>query len=257
MAGKGEYIKERIMAMILRDDFYVGKQLPSEPELADEFNVSRGTIRNVLSALEREAIISRRSGAGTFVIRKPTKEPRVISFAEQIKAAGLTPTTKVLAKERIIASQAEGRVVEAFSLEAEQAAQTPVYRIDRLRCGDDQPLSRQTLYLLAEQFRADLLETEDFTKSIFGIYTRHYRQVAWADEIIQARPPTPAEIEMLGMHHLRPQEQFVYVRDRISYDQENLPLEVMRAIDRGDFFQSYRYRIVEDEPRIETGSEEP
>jgi GntR family transcriptional regulator len=258
VTGKSKYyeVKEQIEAMIHRGEFPVGSQLPSEPELAETFNVSRGTIRQALGELARDAIVARRSGSGTFVIRKPTKKAQLVSFRKQVRAAGMVPTTRILAKEQIMASEAEGRVCEAFFIEPEHAADTPVYRIDRLRCGDDRPLARQTIYLLAADFKPDLLETEDLTQSVFTIYARHHRRVAWADEIIQARPATPEEVDLLEMQDLPPEGRFVYVRDRVSYDQENMPLEVLISIDRGDFFHGYRYRVVEDEHRLGTGSED-
>jgi len=77
--------------------------------------------------------------------------------------------------------------------------------------------------------------------------------VTWTDEIIRARSAEPEEIDLLRTDEL-PEQQFVYMRDRISYDQENMPLEVSTSIDRGDVFQAYQYRIVEDEHRIGTGS---
>ena len=257
MSGKSKYfdVKERIEAMIHQDELPVGGKLPSEPELAEFFNVSRGTIRQALGELAHDAVIARRSGAGTFVIRKPTKAARVVSFRSQVRAAGMEPTTKILAKEQIMASEALGRVCEAFFLDPDQAAKTPVYLIDRLRCGDGRPLARQTLYLLASDFKPDLLETTDFTQSVFDIYNRFHRRVAWADEIIQSRLATPDEVELLAMADLAPECQFVYVRDRISYDQENLPLEVLVSIDRGDFFRAYRYRILEDEHRLKAAKE--
>ncbi len=252
MIGKSKYfeVKEKLVERIIQDEFPVKSQLPSEPELAEEYNVSRGTIREALRLLADDGIISRRSGTGTFVIRKPSKDARVVSFREQVEAAGMTPTTKILVKAQIMASEAEGRVCEAFAPDLEQAAKTPVYCIDRLRCGDDRPLARQTIYLLAADFKASFMEKTDLVESMFAIYARYYRQVAWADEIIHARPATPEEVDLLEMQGLTPQEQFVYVRDRISYDQENKVLEVMRSIDRGDFFRAYRYRILEDEHRI-------
>jgi GntR family transcriptional regulator len=246
--GKSKYyeVKERIEEMILKGEFSVSSKLPAEPDLAEMFNVSRGTIRQALGELARDAIIARRSGSGTFVLRKPGKEARVISFKEQIRRAGMVPTTQILAKERIMASEAGEHVYAAFFIDPEEADKTPVYHIDRLRCGDDQPLARQTIYLLASDFKPDLLETEDFTQSVMAIYERHYRRVAWADEIILARPAMEEEVALLQMQDLPPHERFVYVRDRVSYDQENMPLEVLHSIDRGDFFQAYRYRIVED-----------
>ena len=258
MTGKSKYyeVKERIEAMIHQGKFPIGSQLPSEPELAEMFNVSRGTIRQTLGELARDAVVARRSGSGTFVIRKPTKAARVVSMRKQIRAAGMVPTTQVLAQERIMASEAGGRVCEAFFIEPEQASQTPVYRIDRLRCGDGRPLARQTIYLLASDFKSDLLETEDLTGSVFAIYAHYHRRVVWADEIIQARPPTPEEVELLGMQDLPPEGRFVYVRDRVSYDQENMPLEVLLSIDRGDFFHGYLYRVVEDGHRLGPSSDD-
>lgn len=246
MAGKSKYfeIKEQIKHMIQSGEYTTGSQLPSEFKLAEIYNVSRGTIRQALSELEREEVIARRSGIGTIVLRKP-KQPIILSFTAQVRAAGLTPSTRVLEKEIIMASQAGGRVVEALARDPAQAESTEIYRIDRLRYGDETPLARQTIYLLVGDFRSDVLEY-DFTGSVFDLYTRYGRRVAWADEIIQARPATLAEIDLLEMHDLDPRQQFVYVRERISYDQENLPLEVMTALDRGDFFQGYRYRILEE-----------
>jgi DNA-binding GntR family transcriptional regulator len=251
MAGKSKYyeIKEQIEAKILEGEYPLGSQLPSEPELAEFFIASRGTVRQTLSALARDAVIARRSGAGTFVIRKP-KEAQVKSFTQQVKEAGMVPSTKILTKEKIMASEAGWRISEAFLLSPEVAVHTPVYCIDRLRCGDDEPLALQTLYLLAEQFKPNLLETEDFSGSIFAIYARYHREVTWADEIIRARLASPVELNLLKMQNVSPAQQFVYVRERISYDQENIAVEVMTSVDRGDFFRDYRYRIVEGGHRL-------
>ena len=46
-----------------------GQMLPSENELAVEYNVSQGTVRKALIALEIDRMIVRRQGVGTFVAR--------------------------------------------------------------------------------------------------------------------------------------------------------------------------------------------
>jgi GntR family transcriptional regulator len=274
MAGKSKYyeIKEQIEAKILQGEFPPGSQLPSEPELTEFFNTSRGTIRQALSVLADEGIIARRSGIGTIVVRTPpkTKRPQIMSFSKLIEAMGGVPRTKVLLKEKIMAEKAGGRVCEAFFPDSEEEKDPEVYCIKRLRYDGQQPLALQTIYLLTRDFKPDLLEKEDFTQSAFDLYARYHRQVAWADEIIRARPAKPEEIELFGMDELPEQQRFVYVRDRISYDQENMPLEVSTSIDRGDAFQAYQYRIVEDkqnirphdapamgEHRLEAGDEDP
>ncbi len=244
---KYQDIKDLIQQAILEGRFPPGSQLPSEPRLAEMYRASRGTIREALRELEQEAVIARRSGVGTLVLRRP-KTAFITSFTEQIRQSGRTPSTIVLAARLIMAREARGRVCEAFLIHGEAAATTPVYELSRLRCGDGEPLAQQITYLLMADFGPDLLAEVDLSGSLFGLYARYRRQVAWADEIILARPATSGEVRILAMQGVRPSQRIVYERQRISYDGENQPLEVLISIDRSDFFQGYRYRIMEDAP---------
>ena len=62
----------------------VGDRIPSERELALEFNVSRMTLRQAVQTLVEEGILERQVGAGTFVARKKVQEKMtgVTSFTE-------------------------------------------------------------------------------------------------------------------------------------------------------------------------------
>jgi len=245
VAGIAKYQKviQQLEAMI-QSGIYNGRKLPAEPELAEKLGVSRSVIRQAYGELERLGIIERRAGIGT-TLKNPRQQKGtgIASLAGQITAADMQPSTQVLAAERILASAAELWVSAAFGLSPNEAAQTPLHRISRLRCGDGRPVAAQVIYLLAEQFRGDLLETADFTRSIFAIYAEHDRFPARAEEVISARPATEAEIKQLKMKDLPAGGRLVYVRDRITYDGNDRVLEVMRSVDRGDFFRSYRYAI--------------
>ena len=247
MAGVVKYhdIKGLIESEILEGHFPPGSQLPSEPKLAEMYHASRGTIREALRNLEQDAVIARRSGIGTIVLREP-KAALIMSFTDQVHEAGMTPSTVVLHVKQMMANETAGRVCEAFLLNAERAAVTSIYSIDRLRCGDGRPLARQTVYLLAADFGPGTLDTADFSGSMFALYVRYHRRVAWADEIVSARVPVDHDIKHLKLGEYPLELPFVYVRERISYDQENQPLEVLTSVDRSDFFQGYRYRIMED-----------
>jgi len=244
MTGIAKYhtVRQQLEAMIHSGFFGEGK-LPSEPELAKRFGVSRSVIRQAYDELEREGIIERKAGSGTTLRGKLSKKDRIISMTDQIRDAGMKPSTVVLATKRMMGNEVEGWVREAFQLTPEAAAVTPLYCIDRLRCGDGQPLARQTIYLLAEQFREDLLEATDFTRSIFAVYAEHDRFAARAEESIEARWATPDEIKLLEMSRLPARDRLVYVRDRTTWDFQGHVLEVMHSIDRWDFFRSYRYSI--------------
>lgn len=244
--GKSKYyeIKERLEAQIIAGDYPVGSQLPSEPRLSELFNASRGTVRLALSALEREGVIARRSGIGTQVVRAP-KQAVIISFSQQVVDKGKRPSTSVLLKQKQPLSQARGRSSEAF-LAFDEEAPEDVYCIDRLRLADDLPVARQIIYLRASEFGPNLLEEEDFTGSLFQVYSRHHRRAAWADEIIEARRPTAEEAAMLHMLDLPEHDRLVYLRNRITYDDDNMPLEVLISIERADFFGQYQYRLLAD-----------
>jgi DNA-binding GntR family transcriptional regulator len=147
----------------------------------------------------------------------------------------------------IAASEVEGRVCEAFLEGCDEPEQVLVYRIERLRLADDQPVAQQIIFLRASDFGPKLLEEEDFSGSVFKIYDRYYRRAAWADEIIRARRPTELEAERLQMKETHPHDRLVFIRDRITYDDENLPLEVLASVERADFFESYQYHLLADE----------
>lgn len=56
-----------------------GERIPNEFDLADEFNVSQGTIRKALNAMERRGLLSRSPGTGT-VVAKTTPEEALFAF---------------------------------------------------------------------------------------------------------------------------------------------------------------------------------
>ncbi|SMB82681.1 GntR family transcriptional regulator [Deinococcus hopiensis] len=59
-------IKAAIKERLLGNEYADGHALPSEPQLAREFSVSRMTARRAIDELEREGYLYRVQGAGTF-----------------------------------------------------------------------------------------------------------------------------------------------------------------------------------------------
>jgi len=52
---------------IVEGEYSYEERLPAERSLAEEFGVSRGTIRSVLLILEQQHLVNRQIGSGTFV----------------------------------------------------------------------------------------------------------------------------------------------------------------------------------------------
>lgn len=73
-------------------------QLPSEPTLAADNNLSRATIMKAFELLTDRGLISRRRGKGTFVRSRPIERrlPELTSFSEHIDSLGLSPGSILL-----------------------------------------------------------------------------------------------------------------------------------------------------------------
>ena len=74
-----------------------GQMLPSEVELAAEYNVSQGTVRKALIELEADRMIVRRQGVGTSVARH-SSDQALFQFFRMVNLDNnrLTPTSIVL-----------------------------------------------------------------------------------------------------------------------------------------------------------------
>lgn len=64
-------ISKKLRADVAAGQYGPGDQLPSEPQLAREFGVSRPTISRALRDLVDENLIERRPGSGTYVLESP------------------------------------------------------------------------------------------------------------------------------------------------------------------------------------------
>ncbi len=236
-------IKEDLLSRIASGTWTLGQQLPGDEALQRTYGVSRGTVRRALHELVMEGYIIRQAGRGTFVRRTtpPLAVGEIPSFTRQMKDAGLTLRTQLLSVGLLRASEAGGRVLEGFGVPGD----AEVYQVRRLRWGDDRPLAVQTVYLLPE--RCPGLPERDLTH-LFALYADAYDCTIHAvDEVMRLAEAPAGEAALL---HL-PAGSLVLIRDRISYDQDGRPFEVLHTVDHPDGF-IYRYRITDDDsmPRV-------
>jgi GntR family transcriptional regulator len=84
---------------IENEEYENGSRLPSEPELAEEFGVSRGTLREALSILEKDGYLVREHGKGSYVRKKKKVVAgieKMTSLTETIRNAGYDSKDHVL-----------------------------------------------------------------------------------------------------------------------------------------------------------------
>jgi len=116
--------------------YRAGDRLPSEPDLAASYGVSRPTIREVLRSLENEGMVRRVHGVGTFVNASPTKVSSAVNadlgVTEAVQAAQRTLGVQVL---RIHRAPAPAEVADYLDLETGEE----LLWIERLIRADDRP----------------------------------------------------------------------------------------------------------------------
>jgi GntR family transcriptional regulator len=116
--------------------FRPGDKLPNERELADQLEVSRATVREVLGHLAAEGVVRRSWGIGTFVHdpadRVPVSIGDVVALRDRITATGHRPALHDAAVTRV---ECPADCAEVLGL----PPGAPAWRVDRLFAVDDVP----------------------------------------------------------------------------------------------------------------------
>ena len=140
--GRGpryQQLQRHIASAIRKGELAQGDQLPPERELAALADISRVTVRKAVAQLVADGLIEQRRGAGSFV-RGPSGPKleqslsSLVSFTENMKARGVTSTSKVLDRG-LYAPRPEETLVLGLS------SGDRVARIDRLRSADGVPMA--------------------------------------------------------------------------------------------------------------------
>lgn len=102
MPARHEEIAEELRRAIDREEYTVGSLLPAETELAAQYAVSRGTVRQAVASLTAEGLIGSRQGARRVVLagRRSQSFAELRSFAQWARAMGREATGHVVTQER-------------------------------------------------------------------------------------------------------------------------------------------------------------
>ncbi len=140
--AKYPLIKTTLKDRLLGGHYLEGLPLPSEPQLAREFDVSRMTARRAIDELEREGYVYRVQGAGTFPTGKRFRQGvfRIRPFKEWARHP--EHRTQVL---RAIEIQATPEIAAVLQIEPGSS----VAFIHRLRSAGDEPLVIEKRYINA------------------------------------------------------------------------------------------------------------
>ena len=202
---------------------------PSESELCSYFEVNRGTVRHALDMLEREGLIYREKGRGTFLRTRRVEVDltNLCSTTEDLRARGWEPGTRILDFSEITACSYVNK-----ALKLPEASR--VWQIYRLRLADGEPISLQRSYIPVQLTPG--LDQKDLTGSLYNTLSESYNLIMIsATQVIRVRLITPDEAQLLSVDEGTP----VFAFTRTSYVASGKPIEYLESLWRGDRYDLF------------------
>ena len=163
-----------------------GGALPGEQALAAEHGVSRVTVRRALAELEREGLVSRRRGAGTFVLGDCGAKPIVADISDVL--ANLVAMGRETAVQLIEFGYREAppHIAAALKLKPRERVQFSV----RVRRIDNLPFSYLVTHV-PEQLGATYSEAELAEQPLLTLLERSGAKVDRATQDVSASLASP------------------------------------------------------------------
>lgn len=231
-------IAESLRERILDGAVPPGTRLDNQRQLAREFGVTLMTLRQALDVLEREKLIARRHGLGTFVA-SPSFDYDILQLrrlAGDLTALGEPVATRFLAGRFTTAGRG---IADALRL----SGRPRVFVLERLRLLDRHPIGLQRSFLPAavgeEVAKADL----DVTPLRQVLEFKLGLTIARASETISTIRLGRREARELGCRSGLP----AFFSERTSHTSDGTPVVFDRVFIPGDRFRITR-ELVFDGP---------
>lgn len=173
-------VAKEIEDKVKRGIYVSAQKLPSEAELAQEFNVSRLTVRKAINLLIDKKILVKHPNTGTYVMnhqKLASGASGLQGFNEVALAKGKTPRTEVIGVFQIDYDSKLWQELEANPDEQ-------IININRIRYLDDLPMTVEDLYIRQKFLPNDLTEV-DFEHSIFDLIEQKI-DIAYSHQEIEA-----------------------------------------------------------------------
>lgn len=230
-------IAYHILEAIQLGDYLPGEKLPSEHQLATQYQVHRLTVRHAMDFLDGQGIIYRHQGKGAFVAYPQLRYHigESTSFSHSMLDLGYLPSVKILSVKTLPATPALADLLEV-------PQNTPLVEIKILRnaaaqitgpkISDFQPLCLSCSYLQQSKFpqiEQHIYHTQSLYRLLKGRYGI-FPQRCWTR--IVAESATAELIERLEM----PPQVPILMTQSLAQTQQGVPVEYTISQFRGDRF---------------------
>ena len=159
-------VEKSLSAAITAGRFLPGERIPTEPELADMYGVSRITIRRAIDELCQHGMLVKRQGKGTFVRERKMarKIEHSASFSEACIASGMVPTAAVMKREILKSAPSEISSRPEFDHDK-------ILYIQRSHYADGSPIMIENNYYPYSRY--EFLMSEPLDGSLFTTLAAH------------------------------------------------------------------------------------
>lgn len=217
-----QYINQHLQA---------GDYLPSERKIAEQYQISRTTVRLALKQLEELGYIKARPGKGSMItdhFQQAINIGSMYSFTEHMKALGRQPQTEIIAKKIIPCNEELAAFLPA------QEGDKIIY-LYRKRLADEMSMMIEETFLVEKMFPG-LIDQDFECRALYDILREDYQTVIkQAEEEIFANLATNEAADYLEITADSP----VLEITRKAYSSKNELIEYTKSIARADKF-SYR-----------------
>lgn len=210
----------------------IGDRIPSERELALNFEVSRMTLRQAVQTLVDEGILERRIGAGTYVANRKVQEKMsgVTSFTDLMTAQGKTPSNKTISFHI-----ANPSLSEAEKLQLKDGEQ--VLRMERIRYADNVPICFEVA-TVPQSLVADFSKAEITSSFYKALAEKGGYEMGGAQQTVSAQLASERIAEYLDIKRNGP----ILKLRQVSFLSNGEPFEYVRTQYVGERFEFYLER---------------
>jgi GntR family transcriptional regulator len=220
-------IAEAIKEMMRKGAIAPGAAMPPERVLAQQFGVSRMTMRQANDLLKRDGLIDQQPGRGTFAVQNRIikQEQETRSFSEEIRSRGGVPSSRLVSFRTLAATP---DIAKYFGI----TGGDPVYEIVRVRLADGIPIALESVQIPAAMCphleRFNLVD-----HSLYQILEENYGiELARSVEEISAAQPNAQHRKLL---HLPRNTAILHVKRR-TFTTDGRPLELAATAYRSDLY---------------------
>lgn len=210
-------ISDAFRARIASGEWPPHYRLKSEPDLAAELGVSRGTLRRALTTLIEEGLLRQVRGRGTFVTSttiEPAIAQRLSTLSEDFANQGVETTTRVIDCELIDPPRPLAALLEV-------PAGGSLLKLVRLRSTDHGPVALLFNYVRTD-FAPGIEQTDFATESLFGVLENRYSlRISSARRTFSAEAASDEVAAFLAI----PEGSPVQYLEQVTYLADGRPIE--------------------------------